>query len=73
MPFLSQNKRLLIIYFVFWHLPGEILIAETLNLCSGNGSQLFGSECTFKSKYCFLVKTDKGNGKKITISFDLPR
>ena len=42
------------------------------NLCSGNRSQLLdssqNSEYQFNMKYCFLIKTDKGNVIKLTKS-----
>ena len=43
-------------------------ITETRNISSGKGSQLYGSsensECQFKTKFCFLAKTDKVNTVK---------
>ena len=46
-------------------MPRENLIIKTINLCSGNRSQLpdssQNSENQFKMKYCLLIKTDKGN------------
>ena len=53
-------------------MPQENLIIKTRNLCSGNRSQLpdssQNSEYQFKMKYCFLIKTDKGNKIKLTKS-----
>ena len=53
-------------------MPRENLIIKTRNLCSGNRSQLpdtsQNSEYQFKMKYCFLIKTDKGNVIKLTKS-----
>ena len=47
---------------MFWQLPGETLIFNLRNICSGNGLQLPGSSkkselCQFRTKYCFRVKT----------------
>ena len=53
-------------------MPRENLIIKTRTLCSGNRSQLLdgsqNSENQFKMKYCFLIKTDKGNVIKSTKS-----
>ena len=55
-------------------MPRETLIIKTRNLCSGNRSQLPDSsqnseyEYQFKMKYCFLIKTHKGNSVKLTKS-----
>ena len=52
-------------------MPRENLIIK-LELSSGNRSQLLdisqNSENQFKMKYCFLIKTDKGNIIKLTKS-----
>ena len=64
-PLVHVDSFIMIVF-----LPQENLIIKTRTLCSGNRSQLLdssqNSENQFKMKYCFLIKTDKGNVIKFT-------